>query len=398
MDKHAVWNRTRELQVGGLARGRRSALRTAPPTPAAVGNAAKQRVAVPAEHGGVPAEYSSVEATRQGGPDVLEVVSRPLRSPAEGEARIRVEACSVSAVDVQARQGLSTYPPKFPFVPGYAVAGVVDDVGPGVTAVAAGDRVVAMTEKGGYAEYVFVRTHPMMRIAPGLDAGEVVAVALNYLVAHQALSRVARIRRGQTILVTGAAGGIGTAIVQLGRLLDLRIYGVDTAAKHPWLTAHGVVPLDASHGDVVQTVRRLERDGVDAVLDGIGGREWVGRGLAVLKRGGVLVEYANPGSPAATLRLLGKAIALGLVPGGKRIRLYGTTSWRLDRRPLMDAWATLYELLAARRITPVIAARFPLLEAGRAHALLEGVGVVGNLVLVATAREEPQAAMPGQYS
>ena len=114
-----------------------------------------------------------------------------------------------------------------------------------------------------------------------------------------------------------------------------------------------------------------------------------------LKRGGTLVEYANPGSPAATLRLLGKAIALGLVPGGKRIRLYGTTSWRLDRRPLMDAWATLYELLAARRITPVIAARFPLLEAARAHALLEGVGVVGNLVLVATAREEPQAAMPG---
>lgn len=328
-----------------------------------------------------PVEYTQVTASRQGGPEVLDVVRRQLRAPRQGEVRIRVEACCVSAVDVQARQGLSTYPPKFPFTPGYAVVGVVDDIGPGITAFATGDRVVAMMEKGGYAEYVFVSTHPMMRIPPGLDAGEVVTVALNYLVAHQVLSRVARIRRGQTILVTGSAGGIGTAIVQLGRLLDLRIYGVDTAAKHPWLRAHGVVALDARDQDVIETVRRLEPGGVDAVLDGVGGGEWVDRGLAVLRRGGTLVEYANPGSPAATLRLLGRAAGRRMIPGGKRMRLYGTTSWRLDRRPLMDAWATLYELLEARRISPVIAARFPLLEAGRAHALLEGGGVVGNLVL-----------------
>ncbi|WP_354146485.1 MBL fold metallo-hydrolase [Arthrobacter sp. 754] len=342
-----------------------------------------------------PVEYTQVAATRQGGPEVLEVVSRRLRAPRRGEVRIRVEACSVSAVDVQAREGLSTYPPEFPFVPGYAVVGVVDAAGPGVTAYPAGDRVVAMMEKGGYAEYVFVRTHPMMRVPADLDAGEVVAVALNYLVAHQALSRVARIRRGQKILVTGAAGGIGTAIVQLGQLLELKIYGVDSAAKHPWLAAHGVVPLDAQDEDVVDAVRRLEPDGVDAVLDGVGGGKWVDRGLAVLRRGGVLVEYANPGSPAATLRLLRRAVGRSLVPRGKRIRLYGTTSWRLDRRPLMGAWATLYGLLESRRISPVIAGTFPMAEAGRAHALLEGGGVVGNLVLLAPGFRSGPAEGPG---
>lgn len=224
----------------------------------------------------------------------------------------------------------------------------------------------------------------MMRIPASLDAGEVLAVALNYLVAHQVLSRVARVRRGQSILVTGAAGGIGTALVQLGQLLDLRIYGVDIAAKHSWLTANGVVPLAGRDEDVVDALRRLEPVGVDAVLDGLGGT-WVDRGLAVLRPGGVLVEYANPGSPAATLRLLGRAIGNNLVPRGTRIRLYGTTSWRLNRHPLMDAWATLYEMLEARRISPVIAGRLPLLEAGRAHALLENGGVVGTLSLHAPA-------------
>ncbi|MEX5298336.1 MBL fold metallo-hydrolase [Kocuria sp. CPCC 205292] len=331
-----------------------------------------------------PAQYRTVVATRAGGPEVLDVVSRRLRTPRQDEVRVRVEACSVSAVDVQARRGLSTYPPRFPFVPGYAVVRAVDAVGDRVTAVTPGDRVVVMTEKGGYAEYVYVDRHPLLRVPAGLDAGEVVAVALNYLVAHQVLSRTARIRPGQAVLITGAAGGIGTAIVQLGQLLGLRMYGADTAAKHPWLADHGVVPLGVSGEDVVEALRRLDPAGVDAVLDGVGGT-WVDRGLAVLHPGGVLVAYANPGTPPATLRLIGRAVGRRLLPGGRRIRLYGTTSWRLDRRPLLAAWATLYELLEAGRIRPVIAGRLPLSEAARAHAMLESGDVVGTLVLLAPA-------------
>lgn len=339
--------------------------------------------AVPGPRG---TEYRCVVATRQGGPEVLQVMTRKLRQPRPREVRVKVEACSVSAVDVQARQGDSTYPPRFPFVPGYAVVGLVDAVGPDVTHVAPGDRVVAMTEKGGYAEFVHVRRHPMMPISAGLDAGEVVAVALNYLVAHQVLSRTARIRPGQTILLTGAAGGIGTAVVQLGQQLGLTMYGADVAAKHPWLSAHGVVPLGVRGEEVVDVLRGREPEGVDAVLDGVGG-DWVDHGLAVLRHGGVLTEYANPGSPAATLRLLHRIAGHTLTRRGTRIRLYGTTSWRLNRRPLLEAWATLYELLEARRIHPVIAARLPLPEAARAHALLESGEIVGNLVLLAPTQD-----------
>lgn len=99
----------------------------------------------------------------------------------------------------------------------------------------------------------------------------------------------------------------------------------------------------------------------------------------------MLVTCANPGGPAATLRLIGRAAGRRLLPGGRRIRLYGTTSWRLDRRPPPAAWATLYELLEAGRIRPVIADRLPLPEAARAHTMLESGGVVGTLVLLAPA-------------
>jgi NADPH:quinone reductase-like Zn-dependent oxidoreductase len=399
----ATWDRpTAEASIGALARLRPRVLASghgdAISGPAAArqleelaaaSNAAASAAAAPE----VPLEYRSVAAVRMGGPEVLEVVRRRLRTPRRGEARVRVEACSVSAVDVQARNGLSTYPPTFPFVPGYAVVGTVDAVGPGVTAVAPGDRVVVMTEKGGYAEYVFVSSHPMMRIPDELDAGEVVVVALNYLVAHQALSRVARIRRGQAIFILRAAGGIGTALVQLGQLLELRMYGVDHPAKHPWLIEHGVVPLDAQREDVAKALHRLEPAGVDAVLDGAGG-DWADTGLAVLRPDGVLVEYANPGSPASTLRLLARAAGQNLIPKGKRIRLYGTTSWRLDRKPLMEAWATLYELLGSRQIRPVIAGRFPLAEARQAHVRLERGDVVGNLVLMVESAKRRQPKPP----
>ncbi|UEL27879.1 MBL fold metallo-hydrolase [Pseudarthrobacter sp. L1SW] len=399
----ATWDRpTAEASIGALARLRPRVLASGHGEVISGPAAARQLEGLAAASTGAasnaalpegPAEYRSVAAVRVGGPEVMEVVRRRLRTPRRGEARVRVEACSVSAVDVQARNGLSTYPPTFPFVPGYAVVGVVDAVGAGVTAVTPGDRVVVMTEKGGYAEYVFVSSHPMMRVPDELDAGEAVVVALNYLVAHQALSRVARIRRGQAILILGAAGGIGTALVQLGQLLELRMYGVDLPAKHPWLVEHGVVPLDAKREDVASALQRLEPSGVDAVLDGAGG-DWADTGLAVLRPGGVLVEYANPGSPRATLRLLARAARQNLVPKGKRIRLYGTTSWRLDRKPLMDAWATLYGLLEARRIRPVIADRFPLAGAGQAHARLERGDVVGNLVLMVPG-EAPAAEAAG---
>lgn len=132
---------------------------------------------------------------------------------------------------------------------------------------------------------------------------------------------------------------------------------------------------------LAEAVWRAEPDGLDAVFDGVGG-DYVETALSVLRPGGVLVEFANPGSKRGLLRLLARKAALRLTGGGRRLRLYGTNTWRYDRRPLLRDWRALFTLLAEGRISPVLARTFPLSEAAAANALLESGTVIGNLILL----------------
>ena len=159
------------------------------------------------------------------------------------------------------------------------------------------------------------------------------------------------------------------------------LYGVDSAAKHHALARYGVIPIDLQTDDPAAAVRRAEPDGLDAVFDGVGG-DYVEMGVSVLRPGGVLVEYANPLSKRGLLRLLARKAALRLTGGRRRLRLYGTNTWRYDRRPLLRDWRALFTLLAEDRISPVVARTFPLNQAGAANALLESGTVIGNLVLL----------------
>jgi NADPH:quinone reductase-like Zn-dependent oxidoreductase len=308
----------------------------------------------------------------------LEVVERELRDPRPDEVRVRVQAASVSLVDVQARQGRGPFQQKASFVPGYAVVGLVDALGDEVAGFAPGDRVAVLTEINGYAEYVYVRRNPTLRIPDSVDAAAAVALVLNYLVAYQVLHQRSRVQAGDRVLIIGAAGGIGTALCELGQLPGLVMYGVDSGSKHHALARYGVIPVDPRTGDVAETVRRAEPDGLDAVFDGVGG-DYVQAALSVLRPGGVLMEYANPLSKRGLLRLLARKAALRLTGGGRRLRLYGTNTWRYDRRPLLRDWRALFTLLAEGRISPVIARTFPLNEAAAANALLESGTVIGNL-------------------
>jgi NADPH:quinone reductase-like Zn-dependent oxidoreductase len=286
----------------------------------------------------------------------LEVVERELRDPRPDEVRVRVQAASVSLVDVQARQGRGPFQQKASFV-------------------------AVLTEINGYAEYVYVRRNPTLRIPDSVDAAAAVTLVLNYLVAYQVLHRRSRVQAGDRVLIIGAAGGIGTALCELGQLAGLVMYGVDSASKHHALARYGVIPIDPRTEDVAETIRRAEPDGLAAVFDGVGGA-YVKTALSVLRPGGVLVEFANPGSKRGLLRLLARKAALRLTGGGRRLRLYGTNTWRYDRRPLLRDWRALFTLLAEGRISPVIARTFPLNEASAANALLESGTVIGNLVLL----------------
>lgn len=328
-------------------------------------------------------KYKSVIVTKRGGPEVLQVIKNDLRAPSTSEVRIKILATPVCGPDIAARYGHTPFAPKIPFVSGYAIIGIVDAIGEGVTNAAVGDRVAALTVHGGYAEYIFLGKEHLVPVPTTLDPAEAVTLILNYIVAYQTLHRKAKIKAGDKVLIIGASGGIGTALLQLGKLANLTMYGIASQSKHSVLTDLGAILIDYHTQDFVEVIRQVEPDGLDAVFDGMGG-DYLKRGFSLLRRGGTLVEYGNPLSFSRMLHLLGQVILLNVLPNGKSVKLYGTGVSRFNRRPFLEDWATLFELLEEGKIRPIIMKKFPILEAAKANELLESGKVIGNIVLLAS--------------
>ncbi len=327
-------------------------------------------------------KYQKIVVTERGGPDVLRVVEDELQEPAAHQVRVRVLAAPVCAPDVTVRYGRSPLVPSPPFTPGYAVIGVVEAVGPKVSRTVIGARVAALIAYGGYSEYIHLAEGQLIPVPSSLDPVEAVPLILNYLVAYQVMHRWAHVRPGEKVLIIGASGGIGTAFLQLGRLAGLVMYGVASRRKHSILSEYQAVPIDYHTQDFVQVVRRLEPGGLDAVFDGMAGDHFR-RGFSLLRRGGILVGYGNPLGYSQTFRILGQTLLFNLLPNGKSARYYSTGISRINRRPFLEDWAALFRLMEEGKIRPVIAGKFPILEAARANAMLESGEVIGNVVLAA---------------
>jgi NADPH:quinone reductase-like Zn-dependent oxidoreductase len=334
-------------------------------------------------------KYKSVIVTRTGSPEVLQVVEKELRPPAAREARIKVLASAVCRPDITVRAGKSLYSGtplghKVPFVPGYSVIGTVDAVGDAVTEVAVGDRVGALTVVGGYTEYLYWKSDRLIPVPVTLDPAQAVTLILNYIVAYQALHRSARVTAGDKALIIGASGGIGTALLQLGQLAGLRMYAIASKGKHALLTEYGACPIDYHTQDFAQIIREAEPGGLDVVVDGMMRLDDIRRGLSLLRRGGRLVSYGEPNGLPALFRILATCAVTNLLPNGRAMKLYGTSFYFIgDPQPFLEDWASLFRLLEGGQIKPVLAGAFPLVEAARAHALLESGRVTGNLVLLA---------------
>ncbi len=324
--------------------------------------------------------YKSIVVTKRGGPEMLQIVENDLRPPAAGEARIRILATPVVQDDIAVRVGNRPFLAETPFVPGYAILGVVDAVGSGVNEVAVGDRVAALTNFGGYAEYIYWDADQLVHVPSALNPARAVVLILNYLVAYQVLHRVVQVKAGDKILIIGASGGVGTALLQLGELAGVKMYGLASASKHDILTNCGATPIDYRTQDFVEVLHQAEPGGIDYVYNGMG-EEYFERGLAVLRRGGVLVHYGGPESFSRFLLLVAKLLLYNVLPNGKKIKGYGTH--RGDVKQYQDDWTELFKLLEQGRIDPVITAEFPILEARQANELLESGQVVGNIVLLA---------------
>jgi NADPH:quinone reductase-like Zn-dependent oxidoreductase len=325
--------------------------------------------------------YKSVIVPERGGPDVLQVVENELRPPSPGEAKIKVLATPVCLPDVQARYGQTPIAPKVPFVPGYAIIGDVDAVGDAVADAAVGDRVAALTIMGGYAEYIYLGEGALIPVPGRLDPAEAVTLILNYIVAYQTLHRSAKVQPGDRVLIIGASGGVGTALLQLGKLAKASMYGIASESKHGIVTDYGATPIDYHTQDFVEVIRQAEPGGLDAVFDSM---VWgyLDRGFSLLRRGGTWVQYGNPLSLPGLLRLLAKLIWLNLLPNGRSLKLYGTSTSKFGRQRYLEDWATLFQLLEDGMIEPVIAERYPILEAAQANALLESGQVTGTVVLL----------------
>ena len=342
--------------------------------------------------------HRRVIVTRYGGPDVLRVVEEECPEPRGGEVRVRVLAAGVSLPDIMAREGVHPETPPVPFTPGWDLVGEVDRLGDGVSGIEPGQIVAAMPIHGAYAEFVCLPQRELVPVPSGLDAAEAVSLVLNYTTAYQMLYRSARVQPGQRVLIHGAAGGVGSALLQLGRLAGLEMFGTCSSRGAQAVTDLGGIPIDYQDQDFVSEIHRLTGDGVDAVFDPIGGPHmWQSR--KALRPGGRVVGYGlissirgeglASGRPGRRQRFRGTAnfglyiVGGWVLPGRKRVVPYSIqTLKRLKPEFFRQDVITLFDLLQQKKIKPIIAQRLPLAEARNAQELLGKGGVIGKIVLV----------------
>ena len=326
-----------------------------------------------------------IQLGRFGDADGLQLVDAPMPKAGHGEVRVRVLASSLNYTDVLIRRHLypQTARRRPPFTLGYDVVGEIDQVGDGVRDFAVGDRVADMTVVGSNASYRTLRADDLTRVPPGVDPAEAATLILSWMTAYQLLHRAARVHPGQRVLVHGAAGAVGQALLVLGRQAGLDVWGAARGEHAALIRTLGAIPIDYQREDFADVVA----GGFDIVIDGIG-EDGYRRSFAALKPGGLLLAIGfSAGVQArqgmrAMLMAIARIYLWRFLPGGKHARFYSINAMRL-RHP---AWFRqdlehLFGLLATHAIRPQVAARIPFEEVVDAHRRIEAGGLEGKLVL-----------------
>jgi NADPH2:quinone reductase len=343
---------------------------------------------------------SRIIVTHYGGSDALQLLEDDFPEPKKGEALVRILTAGVSMPDVMAREGVHPETPRVPFTPGWDFIGQVEELNDGDSTVQKGQRVAALPIHGAYSQFLCIPQTELVPVPAGVDPGEAVSVVLNYITAYQMMHRSAKVKPGQRVLIHGASGGVGTALLQLGKLAGLEMYGTCSPSGAQAVIELGATPIDYKSHDFVEEIYRITGDGVDVVFDPIGGSHlWHSR--KALRAGGKVIGYglissirgkgisAHPGKRhryggTATFALY--IIASRILPGRKRLIPYSIqTLKRLKPEFFRQDLTTLFDLLEQQKIKPVIAKRFPLAEAKQAQELLEKGGVIGKIVLMCNA-------------
>jgi NADPH:quinone reductase-like Zn-dependent oxidoreductase len=330
-----------------------------------------------------------VQVRRFGGPDGLEVVEAAMPAAGPGEVRVRVLASSIEYTDVPIRRHLyaQTMRRQPPFVLGYDVVGQIDQVGDGVSGWRLGERVADMTVLGSNAENRTLRAQDLVRVPAEVDAAEAAAVILSWTTAYQLLHRTAHVQRGQRVLVQGAAGAVGQALLVLGGMAGVEMWGTARGEHAPLVRGLGATPIDYQREDFT----RVLPGGFDVIFDGVGEDDFR-RSFAALRPGGLLCAYgysARVPAQRGVLALLASLVRVyawrrvrSWFPGGKRVRFYSINLMRAQHPDwFREDLERLFGLLAAGAIRPRVAERISFDEIAEAHRRVEAGGLEGKLVL-----------------
>jgi NADPH:quinone reductase-like Zn-dependent oxidoreductase len=326
-------------------------------------------------------------------PSGLEVHTVPVGRPAPGQLLVAVEATGVSYAEQSMRKGRYFSQPAFPFTPGYDLVGTVLDSGSAEDRGLVGTRIAAMTKTGGWTGHAIVAARDSIPVPAAVASEEAETVVVNGVTAWQMLHRAARVKRGGTVLLFGANGGVGGILIQLARHHGVRVIGIASERHHESLRATGVEPLDYREADLAARVREIAPDGVDAVFDNLGGK-YTDMGWELLRRGGTLVTYSiitdvegTGGLMLPFVKAIGKAVLRTALPNGKRATFYDL--WAGHKRTperfrahLEEDLGTVFGLLADGTISANIAARFPLEQAAAALTLAESRTLSGKVILL----------------
>ncbi|MGW8455829.1 medium chain dehydrogenase/reductase family protein [Streptomyces niveus] len=325
-------------------------------------------------------------------PSGLQVRQRPVPAPGPGQVLLVMEASGVSFAEQQMRRGKYYDQPPYPFTPGYDVVGTVAAVGTGGDTSLVGRRFAVLTKTGGWASHLVVPAAELVELPDGVDAAEAETLVVNGITAMQMLHRVAHVKAGQTVLVLGANGGVGSTLVQLARRAGARVIGTASARHQETVRELGAVPIDYRTPDLAAEVRAIAPDGVDAVFDHIGG-EGIVASFGLLAPGGTLVSYgtastrdAEGSSKLPVLKLIARLQLWNALPNGKSAHFFNI--WAGKRRAeafqarLAADLTEVLGLLAEGEIRPQVAARLPLSKAADALSLAESSTVTGKVVLI----------------
>lgn len=328
-----------------------------------------------------------------GKPDVLEVRTNEDPSPEPGQVRIRVRASGINFAEIMARQGLYRDAPPPPMVVGYEVSGVIDAVGDGVNDRSEGQRVLAVTRFGGYADTVCVDAWRCYVMPEQMSFEEGAALPVTYLTAYHMLFNVFRVRSGDHVLIHQAAGGVGTAASQLCRSVGgITSYGTASKAKHDYVRENGCDhPIDYHNVDYAEEVQRLtDGRGVDVVLDALGGTDWK-KGYSLLRPGGLLIPFGWANMAKFGKRRMTHVLGqVSRMPWWTPVKLMqenkgvaGVNMGQLweEREMTQEAFTALLKLYDKGAIRPHVDRAFPFEQAGEAHAYIEAGQNVGKVLL-----------------